>query len=547
MDNLPITKRMRTNPPIVEQTAEIFTLNIDCLENIFDYLELQDVCTIGMTCKRMQQVAGKYFQQFYPMHRVMIGRDEQGDIVESMAKETSSYHLNNSSRAERHVQGHYDESIPGEQDSYPTNFGRFAEDLEVFGSDIEVLRYAVENMDKSLKSISLRDFTEYSPIHDEYVAKLVQNVECLTFAGACDCNNYKEEEIETKYGDDRICYDDILKHCNKLKCLQFSCDWNFNIRGKYPQIEHLIIKHPFEDEYIVNDFDMSKLKTFLEQNLHIKKLSIIAEQPAAVFLLDLLRHIDLKLDELSAVYDRVGDANGYDTYTESEFFHEMLNNLYEQDKYKELELNVSDRAFFELNISIQNVLEITKIEIFFNEKDEALDFMKSNIDDYGDAAGWALSDEDLFKRRANYIKIPSSLKYLRLKGSICAIDAATLSEGENALEYLRLDGEIESGVLDIFASHSPTLKEIIYKNDRFDVNELKLATINKNRGNLQNAQKLKIYLPEKHFLQLKWSTIELEYKFVEVKRLNEWCMKSPIIDIMRRHGGEHIRYSRYFY
>lgn len=42
--------------------APIFTLNVDCLNKIFDYLSLQDVHSIGQTCKPIQQIAGDYFQ-----------------------------------------------------------------------------------------------------------------------------------------------------------------------------------------------------------------------------------------------------------------------------------------------------------------------------------------------------------------------------------------------------------------------------------------------------------------------------------------------------
>lgn len=45
------------------QTAEILKLDIDCCEELFDYLVLKDLVLVGKTCKRLQQTAGYCFQQ----------------------------------------------------------------------------------------------------------------------------------------------------------------------------------------------------------------------------------------------------------------------------------------------------------------------------------------------------------------------------------------------------------------------------------------------------------------------------------------------------
>lgn len=38
----------------------------DCWENIFDYLPLKDIISIGQTCVRMQQMTGYYLREFFP-------------------------------------------------------------------------------------------------------------------------------------------------------------------------------------------------------------------------------------------------------------------------------------------------------------------------------------------------------------------------------------------------------------------------------------------------------------------------------------------------
>lgn len=47
------------------QTDDILKLDIDCLEEIFDYLSITDLVSVGKTCKRLKQVAEYCYQQNY--------------------------------------------------------------------------------------------------------------------------------------------------------------------------------------------------------------------------------------------------------------------------------------------------------------------------------------------------------------------------------------------------------------------------------------------------------------------------------------------------
>lgn len=66
-------------------TAAIFKLNIDCFEEIFDYLSFEDLVSVGKTCERLQQVAGYCFQQNYLgrafCHASHIFRYNQCEVV----------------------------------------------------------------------------------------------------------------------------------------------------------------------------------------------------------------------------------------------------------------------------------------------------------------------------------------------------------------------------------------------------------------------------------------------------------------------------------
>lgn len=46
-----------------DQLPSIFKLNVDCCDEIFEYLTLKDLHVFGQTCKAMQKVAGQYYQR----------------------------------------------------------------------------------------------------------------------------------------------------------------------------------------------------------------------------------------------------------------------------------------------------------------------------------------------------------------------------------------------------------------------------------------------------------------------------------------------------
>lgn len=49
----------------VESQPPIFALNIDCLDEMFEYLSLSEIYSFGQTCKRMNKAAGEYFKRNY--------------------------------------------------------------------------------------------------------------------------------------------------------------------------------------------------------------------------------------------------------------------------------------------------------------------------------------------------------------------------------------------------------------------------------------------------------------------------------------------------
>lgn len=58
-----------------DERPRIFKLNIDCFDEIFDYLSTEDLLGIGQTCKMMQQVVGEYFKKNYTAASMFGGND----------------------------------------------------------------------------------------------------------------------------------------------------------------------------------------------------------------------------------------------------------------------------------------------------------------------------------------------------------------------------------------------------------------------------------------------------------------------------------------
>lgn len=59
-------------PAVVQlQTADIFKLDIDCIEEAFDYLSFYNLISVGLTCKRLYQVVGYIIKQNYSAKRMV--------------------------------------------------------------------------------------------------------------------------------------------------------------------------------------------------------------------------------------------------------------------------------------------------------------------------------------------------------------------------------------------------------------------------------------------------------------------------------------------
>ena len=71
----PSNKKTRSNQAAAqnaEPLPDIFKLDVDCFQEIFDYLSILDMVSMGRTCKRMQKVAGDWFLRTYSDHKLRL-------------------------------------------------------------------------------------------------------------------------------------------------------------------------------------------------------------------------------------------------------------------------------------------------------------------------------------------------------------------------------------------------------------------------------------------------------------------------------------------
>lgn len=202
----------------------IFKLNIDCFHEIFDWLELYDLISIGRTCKRLNQVAGVFYQMHYVSKRI---------IAENGGSHTLYRRLN--------------------------IFAPYIEKISISGNK-KVYDFIGRNC-KSIREIRLGNNLSIDAI--QCIKEILKNVEVIEMH---EC--FFKQEF----------YDFVLKYCLKMKSLSVkrsnkirnktmiigsNNDW---LLQKYPMLEHIELTEIYE-------LQKNELKTFFELNPNVGSFS----------------------------------------------------------------------------------------------------------------------------------------------------------------------------------------------------------------------------------------------------------------------------------
>ncbi|XP_055303147.1 uncharacterized protein LOC129568844 isoform X2 [Sitodiplosis mosellana] len=215
--------------------SKIFKLDIDCFDEIFEYLSLKDLHSFGQTCKTMQKVSGEYFKRYYSAAETHIkngGIDTvYSDYKRSINRRTST-----------------------------TAFSQFITNITHRSYALQPLRYIRRHFGEfdSIRRVCFKNL-DFDEEKGEELQRIWPNVETVHLIGCSICEDLHEI---------------FLRHCkNNLKrlCVQ-SAKWPaFDpyvrvpwFHREYPMLEHLeLIPIP----------PMVELNLLFQKNRNVKSFS----------------------------------------------------------------------------------------------------------------------------------------------------------------------------------------------------------------------------------------------------------------------------------
>lgn len=257
-------------------------LLIDCWELILDFLSVEDIFTLGRTCKRMNQLAGYYLQEFLP------------DLV---------YRLENGKVKHNYL-------------SINPIFYQFIDKLGIL-NQMNVILDAKKF--SSLKTIILQDI-ELSPLHVECLLRVLSNIEHIHMR-----NCFIHDSTYAQLADQT----QKVKHLIVDQCYTLDggvCQTIFS--RHYPALVHFKFLDNLED---VDRPIGELLKTFLEKHPHLKHFEC-----GNHFLWtnrEVLMQANIQLDLLTIHFEQL---HGLDR------FGAFLRKLHKRDFYKTLHLSFGD-------------------------------------------------------------------------------------------------------------------------------------------------------------------------------------------------------------
>lgn len=215
-----------------ETKTNMMSINDNCLEEILEWLPLNDLVSLSTTCRRMQGVVSRYFGRKYPTKRMTVKMDKMdraGRIIEFWPRE-----------------------------KYVQRFREYFQNIAIRGRQPAIFRHVGTICNKAPKKIRILEATALTEIHGKCLEELLANVEIVEF---------DECSFATDF------YDCFLKYCVKLKQLVLKSFNECTHRGiknrwllqKYPHLEHL--NWSFDEPPPV------ELKTFFHRNPQMRNFA----------------------------------------------------------------------------------------------------------------------------------------------------------------------------------------------------------------------------------------------------------------------------------
>lgn len=294
--------------------SPIMKLDIDCFHEVFDYLSLDDLISIGHSCKRLQRIAGSFIQRNFVAKRKTCVNN---NIYMCWTPRKIGI------------------------------FSRFIEKISIFGGFSDPYQYLGSNRFNSIREIRLAQ-VELSANEVACMREILMEVEVVS---TDQCRFHGEF------------YENFLKFCPKVKNLSVSRSsydrdraiiigtGNEWLKEKYPLLEHLELTDLYE-------FKNNDLKILLQQNplqsFSTDAKSLLINQHSFL-------SSDVKLDRLAVDFHHPKNIN---TDVDPSFIVNMLYNLlmelHEKGFYKSLHMYIT---FVDRDHCMQKLFSLNSLEM----------------------------------------------------------------------------------------------------------------------------------------------------------------------------------------
>lgn len=493
----------------ITSSTDFLTLNDDCLYRVFDWLSLEELASVNMTCKRLQTVSGAYFEREYQLLKLIITRPQHGE----------------------HIKYEPDE----EQFPYVKQFKRHFKTVQINGGNIRLFRHAAMLFqNKSIKNLYLDDSStneedygltvSYEMQHGELIKDILKNVETLKTNARN--NNDKLHEI-------------FFKHCLNLENLIINREGHISgvrhtlpmFNQIYPTLRRFLIKisPKVSGEFWVD------LQRFIVNNTSLKVFYYFEQSHQSRKLIPLIQTHDLKVKELALrLYPDLFDSKETEALINQNC--KILGALKNQNNYEKLQLIIGDKhVLISAPHALQSLKNLYKVYIVLRPMAIPIKYDES-------------PEEKLCDHSISILSTLIQIRTLYIEKLERTIHAEILAKGLSNLNeiFIRSDN-IE--VLLPLVRYSPKLTmiylfaryESFYTSENFftdfenflyaqeNPNNLNVTKLIKERNKLPNANPLKIYVHRDLFLKMNRPATFFTNVSVEMRRIESYSLKNPAI------------------
>lgn len=295
----------------VEFVPPILKLDIDCFFKIFDWFSLKDLIAVGQTCKRLQQVAGEFFQLNYA---ALNGRG--GDNGISMS-------------------------------SHPVHvFGQYIQKISISGDRLNAYRYLATNRITSIKQIRVYGILPEGSF--ALIKDILKGIEVLEMN---EC--FIKEEF----------YQHYLRYCPNVKTLSVS-------RSSYNRERSVIIgtdnswlmrAYPMLENFELADLNAvqsNELCQFFDLNTNIRTFSTDSRSLWENRVAFLSMNVQLDKFAVNMCQSRIIGENN-EPISIKDSVHNVLVQLHNRGFYKRLHLHL----FFVNQHDLDDMLSLSALEL----------------------------------------------------------------------------------------------------------------------------------------------------------------------------------------